>query len=125
MNLAGLLARGRAAHALILTDTATITRVVPGTLNETTGVYAATTTTVYTGAARIKPAATSAVDAAGMSVDATRPTLDLPWVAVGVVLPGDLVTITAGPLAGTVAEVFAEIAGSTSTCRRYTLEVGT
>lgn len=123
MNTAALLARARALHLDVMTDTVTITRATVGTLNESTGAYAVTTAAVYTGACRIKPAATSTVDAGGMVLDATRPTLDLPWVAVGVVLPGDLVTITAGPLAGTVAEVFAEIAGSTSTCRRYTLEV--
>ena len=37
--------------------------------------------------------------------------------------PGDTVTITSGPLTGTVAELYAEAAGTTSTARIYTLEV--
>lgn len=123
MSIAGLLGRGRAAHAALMVDACTITRTTVGELNETTGVYAETTATIYAGKCRVKPAATITVDAAGIAVDATRPTVSIPWTSTGVVQPGDAVSITSGPLAGTTAEVFAEVAGTTSTSRLYTLEV--
>lgn len=123
MSVAALLTRGRLAAQRVMVDACTVTRTTVGALNESTGVYAETTATVYTGRCRVKPAATATIDAAGIAVDTARPTLDLPWSETGLVQPGDRVTITTGPLAGTVAEVFAEVAGSTMTKRRYTLEV--
>lgn len=114
-----MLARARTLHQMVMLDACTITRDTVGAIDETTGAYAVTTTTIYTGPCRLRPAATSTVDAAGIGVDATRPTLDIPWTATGDVLPGDRVSVTDGP----TAEVFAEVAGTTSTSRRYTLEV--
>ena len=122
MNTAALLTIARALHLDVLVDACTITREAVGTLNESTGDYAVTVTTVYAGACRVRPAGTSTVDAAGIAVDATRPTLDIPWTATFAVLPGDLVTASSGPLSGFAFEVFAEAVGTTSTCRRYTLE---
>lgn len=126
MNTAGILDTLRALHADVMVDECTITRATVGTLNETTGAYPEAVTEVYSGPCRVKhaePAAASTVDAAGIAVDMHRPTMDLPWTATGVVAPGDDVTVTSGPLSGTTAEVYAEVVGTTSTSRRYTLEV--
>jgi len=123
MNTASILARLRKTHQAVMVDACTITRTTVGTLNETTGVYAETTATIYAGKCRIKPAQTSTVDAGSIAVDASRPTLSIPWTEAGVVQPGDAVTIASGPLAGTTAEIYAEVAGTTSTSRLYTLEV--
>lgn len=123
MNTEAILARLRTTHQSVMVDTCTITRTTVGALNETTGEYAETTTTVYSGVCRVKPAPTSTVDAAGIAVDTARPTTDLPWTDTGAVQPGDQVTIDTGPMAGALAEVFAEIVGTTSTARVYTLEV--
>lgn len=122
MNTTGLLARTRALHRSVMVDSCTVTRVTPGILDELTGAYAVTTATIYTGPCRVKPAQTSTVDAAGIAVDTTRPTLDLPWTESFAVLPGDRVTVSTGPLIGFGFEVYAEEAGTTSTSRRYTLE---
>jgi hypothetical protein len=120
MNTAALLARTRELHRLVMVDTVTITRDTRGDFDEDTGTYPVTTTEVYSGPGRIRPAGTATVDAAGIAVDTTRPTLDIPWTEAGVVLPGDRVTAADWP---TAAEVYAEIVGTTSTSRRYTLEV--
>lgn len=120
MNTAALLARARQLHLDVMIDTVTVTRDTRGALNESTGSYAITTSTVYAGPGRIRPAGVATVDAAGIAVDTQRPTLDIPWTEVGVIAPGDRVTSSSGPA---VAEVYAEVAGTTSTSRRYTLEV--
>jgi len=116
MNTAELLLRARALHLAVMIDTVTVTRDTRGALDEGTGSYPITTTTVYNGPGRVRPAGTATVDAAGIAVDTTRPTLDIPWTEAGVLAPGDRVT------APIVAEVYAEVAGTTSTSRRYTLE---
>lgn len=123
MSTAGLLARGRAAALIPMTDTCAITRTTVGAISETTGAYETTSAAVYSGACRVKPAHSATVDAAGIAVDASRPLLEIPWTATGAVLPGDVVAIDSGPMSGTTAEVFAEVVGSTSTKRAYTLEV--
>ncbi len=120
MDTAALVTRARALHLTVMVDTVTITRDTVGALNETTGAYGVTTATIYTGPGRVRPAGTVTVDAGGIAVDTTRPTLDIPWTEAGTVRPGDRVTASSMP---TVAEVYAEIAGTTSTSRRYTLEV--
>jgi hypothetical protein len=123
VNTTGMLARTRALHRSVMVDSCTVTRVTQGILDELTGVYAVSMATVYTGPCRVKPAQTSTVDAAGIAVDTTRPTLDLPWTAGSfLLLPGDRVTVDTGPLLGFGFEVYAEEAGTTSTSRRYTLE---
>lgn len=101
-------------------DEVTISRDTVGDIDENTGDYPITTVIVYQGQGRIRPAGTATVDAAGIAVDTTRPTLDIPWTETSVVLPGDRVTASGWP---TVAEVYSESAGTTSTSRRYTLEV--
>ena len=123
MNTDSILSRLRKTHESVMVDACTVTRATVGALNETTGVYAETTATIYAGKCRVKPAQTSTVDAGGIAVDASRPTLSIPWTAAGVVQPGDAVSITSGPLTGTTAEIYAEVAGTTSTSRLYTLEV--
>lgn len=120
MDTLAIVTRLRDVHQTVMTDTITVTRDTRGPLDEATGTYPVTTTEVYAGPGRIRPAGTATVDAAGIAVDTTRPTLDIPWTEVGVVQPGDRVAATGWP---TVAEVYAEIAGTTSTSRRYTLEV--
>jgi hypothetical protein len=120
MGAAAIVARGRVLHELVMLDTVTITRDAPGPLDEATGTYPVTTTEVYSGRCRYRPAGTTTVDAAGIAVDTTRPTLDIPWTEAGAVRPGDRVTV-----GEVTAEVFAEVAGTTSTSRRFTLEVQT
>jgi hypothetical protein len=122
MNTAALLARTRTLHQTVMIDTITVTRETLGDLDEETGEYPIVTTEVYAGPGRIRPAGTATVDAAGIAVETTRPILDIPWTEAGAVQPGDRVAAVNWPH---VAEVFAETAGTTSTSRRYTLEVQT
>ncbi len=123
MDAPSVLARLRVTAETIMLDACTITRATLSVLDEETGLYPRTAVTVYSGPCQYKPAPTSTVDAAGIAVDATRPLIELPWVdAAAAVLPGDVVTLTAGPRSGTVAEVYAEVTGTTSVARRYTCE---
>lgn len=126
MDVASMLATARDLHTLAMVDTCAITRHTPGdVLDPDTGLYPTTEEPIYTGPCRIKPAATTTVDAASIAVDAARPILDLPWSADPIAAPGDLVTITTGPLAGRTAEIVDEIASTTGTSRRYTIELVT
>lgn len=122
MNTAVILTRTRAIAASIMVDACTIARTTVGALNEGTGQYATTSAVIYTGPCRIKPAATATADAAGIAVDTSRPVLELPWSDDPIAAPGDMVTMTSGPLSGAVLDVYAELSGTTSTARRYTCE---
>lgn len=54
MAIGALVARGRAAHERLMIDTCTITRTTTGALNTTTGDYATTVATVYSGKCRLR-----------------------------------------------------------------------
>lgn len=122
MNTAAILARTRAVAATIMVDTCTIARISVGALDEGTGLYSTSVAAIYDGPCRIKPAGTVTADAAGISVDASRPVLELPWSDVPIAAPGDTVTMTSGPMSGAVLDIYAELPGTTSTAHRYTCE---
>jgi hypothetical protein len=54
VSITGILARGRQVAEQLMTDACTITRVTGQTLNETTGQYVDTTSTIYTGKCRVQ-----------------------------------------------------------------------
>ncbi len=122
MNVAERLQRARGLHQMVMLDACTITRDTRGTLNEATGTYPVTTTTQYMGPCRIKAAASQDVDAATIGTDTTRPIFELPWADERDVAAGDVVNMTAGAWSGRALTVVDELLGTTSTCRRYTIE---
>jgi hypothetical protein len=103
-----------------------VTRVANGALNRTTHQFASTSTTVYSGQARIKRSAPTDQALDDRAVETTRTDLDLPWGVTGAdaLVVGDQVTITSGDTAlnGRIMTVVAPEWGTTSTCHRYRLE---
>jgi hypothetical protein len=91
-----ILAAGRTAAESLMQDACTITRVTGQTLNDTTGAWTDTVTTVYTGKCRlqVRAQAVAALPQAGeREVVAFMAELQLPMSAVPQV--GDKATITA------------------------------
>lgn len=129
MSLAGAVSRARQLHASVMLDTVTVARVTRGTISETTGRYADTETTIYAGPARIKAGSPTVSDVAGIAATVANPTMDLPHDAPdddsdpGAVLPGDVVRVATGQLAGTQLRVVAPVPATTATCWRYQVEV--
>ena len=137
-----LLARARATHAQILTDTCQISRTTRGALNTTTGQYATTTEVLYTGACRVKgpgagQAAVDDVTAGEAQQQRTRQALVLPhWTArpeyspeyapasydTRSVRPGDVVVITAGSLVGASFVVVGQVDSTTMTGHSILIE---
>lgn len=97
MSVASVLARGRAAHARLMTDTVVIDRKTLGAFNPTTGEYATTWTTVYTGPADVKPGGQQARGAqAGETETAIgRYDVTIPFYAAGLVKVEDRITASA------------------------------
>lgn len=85
MTLDAVLASGRMAAMLLMTDTVKVTRVTGTSFNETTGKNESTTSTVYQGPGKLSlPSETVArEDVQGQIVTSQQPVLKLP-----VVLPG-------------------------------------
>lgn len=119
MNPEAMRTRARELHPVVMLDTVTVTRETLGDLDEETGDYPIVTVEVYAGRGRLIPTVTATVDAAGIAVDIARPVLVIPWTDEGVALPGDRVAVVGHPHD---FEVYAEIVGTMSTARRYTLE---
>lgn len=118
---------GRTAHALLCVDTVTVSEVTRGALNPTTLLYATTSTTVYTGAARVKRVMSQGNIVGETQRMVARVVVDLPYSATGAdaLKSGHLVTVTASldeALVGKVLTVIGPEHGSTSTARRYTVE---
>lgn len=88
---------GRRFHEQIMDDACTITRAGTRTLNETTGLYSQTPTTVYTGACRVvvPPRHPQDVVLTGQVEVVQTARLDLPVAASAGVRDGDVATFTA------------------------------
>lgn len=121
--------QGRAAAEAIMVDACTITRVVPGTtFNETTGAYTGgSTSTVYTGACRVKPRdnADRVVQYGQEAVSFWPYIVSVPMSVTTVDLE-DVVTITASSLDATLVglelRVREVLSGSHLTARRLSCE---
>ena len=128
MSVASHIARGRARHALLMTDACTVTRVVPGTrvFNETAKDYTETDQTVYTGPCRIKIWRGQDEQAAEAEVNVQRYYLDLPLTGTAPdVKRYDKVTITSSlnpALVGRVLVLTNAEAETTDTALRITCE---
>lgn len=127
MSIPRLVARGRAFAQRVMVDECTITRATAGAFNATTGNYAQTTATLYTGVCRVK--GPSAGNAAPQEVEAgdaeqvrTRQTLVLPHGEATTVDEGDLVTMTAGTLSGQTFTVVGVVDATTMTARALLVE---
>lgn len=128
MSVASHIARGRARHALLMTDACTVTRAVPGTrvYVEATQSYTETTETVYTGPCRIKIWRGQDEQAAEAEVNVQRYYLDLPLTGTAPdVRRYDRVTITSSlnpALVGRVLILTNAEAETTDTAFRITCE---
>lgn len=125
--LDGTLGMGRRMALSRMSDTCTVTRAGSPVFNETTGQYTSTTVSVYSGACRVKQAASVArdVDAGSQLLAVTQLELHLPLSAVGV-RAGDLVTITGSETraeqSGRKFSVVAPFDGSQTTALRFRIE---
>lgn len=122
MTAAGAAGSGRVAAERLMLDTCTVTRVTGQTLSESLGVLTATSTTVYTGACRVKPEPTDSQTAAGdRATMERRYVVSLPITATTVAVD-DVVTVTASDLdaglVGAVMVVAGQAKGSQITARR-------
>jgi hypothetical protein len=125
--LTGLVQAGRAWHESIMEDSCTITREGTRTLNEATGQYSQTPTTVYTGPCRLVVQPRQPQDAAlvGQVEAVTHARLDLPVITSTSVRDGDVVTFTASVDPALVGMKYRlrGIAGQThATARRFFVE---
>lgn len=119
---AGAVAAGRAAAERLMVDTCTITRPGVASLNETTGVVTRTSTTVYSGACRVKPDAAPGESQSGEREVVTRRFIvSIPITETGVDVD-DVVTVTASDLdpalVGVELVVGGVVTGSHVTARR-------
>ena len=125
MTLASVVGRGRARHALLMTDTCMVTRATQ-TYNPATQKYDAVTTPVYTGPCRIKIWRGIDVEAAEQEVNVQRYYLDLPLTgAVPNVKRRDTVAVTASlnsALVGRVLILTDVESETTDTALRITCE---
>lgn len=122
MTASSAVRAGRAAAARLMVDTCTVTRPGAATLNETTGVVTRATTTVYTGACRVKPdPAPSESQAGEREVVTRRFVVSIPMSETDVAVD-DVVTVTASELdpalVGATLTVAGVIVGSHVTARR-------
>lgn len=123
----GLIAAGRVWHESIMEDACTITRDGARTLNEATGQYSNTPSTVYTGPCRlvVPPRSPQDVAAVGQVEVVQRARLDLPVTASAGVKDGDVVTFTASVDPALVGAKYRlrGLAGQThATARRFFVE---
>jgi hypothetical protein len=132
MNLAGLLASGRAAHQALMLDTIRLARPGQPVYDPATGqTVQADARVLYEGPARVKPqvAHTLGAEAGERLVTLRRYEVALPYSAVPLaadrVLPGDQVQVTASPdprLAGLTLWVTSEGGSATATAWRLVAE---
>lgn len=126
-SLRELIAAGRRAHALLCLDTVSVARITRGALNTSTGVYATSSASIYTGQARIKREMASDQIAGDGERQVARVVLVLPYSATGAdaLRAGDVVTITASQdsaLTGQTCVVVGPEHGTTTTAHRYLIE---
>jgi 16S rRNA G966 N2-methylase RsmD len=127
VSIAAHLAAGRAAKQRLIEgagDSCTITRPGAKTFNQTTGAYAQSTATIYTGVCRVKPWTANDTEAAEAEVDVTRVYVDLPWGS-ALVQRGDTITVTSSNawLTGRALAVTAVQQSTTATGQRITAEI--
>jgi hypothetical protein len=128
MGLAtGLVQAGRAWHEAIMEDACVITREGTRTLNETTGQYTQTPTTIFTGACRlvVPPRSPQDVVAVGQVEVVQRARLDLPVVASAAAKENDVVLFTASvdpALVGRKFRLRGEAGQTHATARRFFVE---
>ena len=130
MNLAPLLARGRAAAQALMTDTGYVRRAGTPVTNETTGVVTPTWSDIYASAG--SPGALRVQEATGRDATAGENLSQLAGVVVSLpiteadVIPGDQVVIVAAgfdtDLPGRVFTVTRVLAKSHATARRLWCE---
>lgn len=123
----GLIEAGRAWHEAIMDDACVITREGVRTLNESTGLYSQTPTTVYTGACRlvVPPRSPTDVVVIGQVEVVQRARLDLPVVATASVRDGDTVSFTSSVDPGLVGRKYrlrCEAGQTHATARRFFVE---
>jgi hypothetical protein len=124
----GFINAGRAWHEAIMEDECTVTREGARTLNESTGQYSQTPTTVYTGVFRmvVPPRSPQDVVALGQVEAVTKPRADFPVTTSTGVRDGDILTVTASVDPALVGQKFClrGFAGQThATARRFFVEV--
>jgi hypothetical protein len=125
LKVRALLGTSEPSPTVAMPDSCTVTRVSRGALNESTGVYAVTTATIYTGRCRLITAATGTLDVAGIATDRSRPTLEVPYSATGAasIAADDRVAITSGPKSGTTYSVYSLDTTEVGPVRSFTVEV--
>jgi hypothetical protein len=126
----GFLAAGRTWHESIMEDVCVITREGARTLNESTGLYSQTPTTVYTGACRlvVPPRSPQDVVVVGQVEVVQRARLDLPVTASTAVQDGDTVTFTTSvdpALVGRKYRLRGDAGQTHATARRFFVEAYT
>jgi hypothetical protein len=96
VTIPGLLARGRASHERLMTDTVLIERVTGRVFSPVTGKYIDTVQQVYAGKADVKPANTSArtTDAGQTGTAIHEYDIALPFAMLATVQVEDRVRIT-------------------------------
>lgn len=129
MSIAGILARGRQVAEGLMTDTCAITRVTgTGAINETTGQYVDTTSTIYSGKCRVqlRNMTVAALPLSGdRQVVALQLEVSIPLSSTAPKV-GDKVTVTASPndpaLVNRVFRVREEMHKSHATARRIVVQ---
>jgi hypothetical protein len=120
------LAEGRREALALMRDTCTVERRVgEPVLNEETGQYEQTYTTVYSGQCRIKPRSSSETEWGEREVTLGEYVAVLPWDATPAVQREDRLTVTASDdawLIGRHLEVIGISLAGTSTARRLLVE---
>lgn len=127
MDLSGIVNAARTWHEAIMPDEGVIIRAGERTLNQSTGLYEQTPTTVYTGKCKVVLPKQFPNDSAavGQVLVESRPRLDLPVLASVGVREGDLFECTAGgdpALVGLKWKLKGISAQSQTSARRFWLE---
>lgn len=127
MDISGIVDAARRMHEAILPDTGTIRRAGAKTLNETTGLYTQTPTTVYTGICKavIPKQFPNTAAAVGQVLVEVHARLDLPVIASAGVRDGDILHIDTSGDPALVGQEFklTGFAGQSQTSvRRFWLE---
>lgn len=111
----------------LMIDTCTITRATSPTFNTTTGVYSTSTTSIYSGACRVRGASVASItvteaQAGDAEQRTTRPVLVVPHDADCDSQVGDTVTMTGGALTGRTFTVISRVESSTMTGLGFVIE---
>lgn len=127
MDLSGIVNAARGWHEAIMPDMGVVTRAGARTLNQSTGLYEQTPTTIYTGKCKVVLPKQFPNDSAavGQVLVESRPRLDLPVLDSAGIRDGDLFECTAGgdpALVGLKWKLKGVSAQSQTSARRFWLE---